>query len=272
MQATQEGLVPLKAWVKSALDLVIQVCMAEPGLEFVWVGDDAVDPLEQAQTLKSWSARGSRRARRQGRSWGSGGEGKAETGPQGLGKYNPYHDQAGRFTTADISVEPRGRTRSQRRPIGVQVASNGAVLPDDQVGRPGRDVSQIIEPEPPPLEPPEPPEAPNPAAPTGTVVDVVAPHGELPGVADKLGNARTMPASDDPASEAEAYMDRLTTGKTHERIKSELDQAGGRVIKLSDGTYITYRPPGVSGSDTLPTTASMDINGPQINSMNNGKI
>ena len=51
-QATQEGLVPLKAWVKSALDHVICVCMNEPGLESVWVGDDAVDPLEQAQTLQ----------------------------------------------------------------------------------------------------------------------------------------------------------------------------------------------------------------------------
>jgi Phage portal protein len=51
-QATQEGLVPLKAWVKDALDHVIQECMAEPSLEFVWVGDDAVDPLEQAQTLQ----------------------------------------------------------------------------------------------------------------------------------------------------------------------------------------------------------------------------
>jgi hypothetical protein len=26
--------------------------MNEPGLEFVWVGGDAVDPLEQAQTLQ----------------------------------------------------------------------------------------------------------------------------------------------------------------------------------------------------------------------------
>ena len=51
-QATQEGLVPLKAWVKNALDHVIQECMDEPGLEFVWVGDDAIDPLEQAQTLQ----------------------------------------------------------------------------------------------------------------------------------------------------------------------------------------------------------------------------
>jgi hypothetical protein len=59
-QATQEGLVPLKAWVKNALDHVICACMNEPSLEFVWVGDDAVDPLEQAQTLETWSARGSR--------------------------------------------------------------------------------------------------------------------------------------------------------------------------------------------------------------------
>jgi Phage portal protein len=51
-QATQEGLVPLKAWVKNALDHVICVCMNEPAIEFVWVGDDAIDPLEQAQTLQ----------------------------------------------------------------------------------------------------------------------------------------------------------------------------------------------------------------------------
>jgi hypothetical protein len=47
----QEGLVRLKAWVKSALDRAIQECMNQPALEFIWVGDDAVDPLQQAQTL-----------------------------------------------------------------------------------------------------------------------------------------------------------------------------------------------------------------------------
>jgi capsid protein len=31
---------------------VIRECMNEPGLEFVWVGDDAIDPREQAQTLQ----------------------------------------------------------------------------------------------------------------------------------------------------------------------------------------------------------------------------
>ena len=51
MQATQEGLVPLKAWIKGALDHVIQVYLAAPDLEFIWVGDDAIDPLQQAQTL-----------------------------------------------------------------------------------------------------------------------------------------------------------------------------------------------------------------------------
>jgi hypothetical protein len=35
MQATQEGLIPPKARIKNALDHAIQVCMNEPGLEFV---------------------------------------------------------------------------------------------------------------------------------------------------------------------------------------------------------------------------------------------
>jgi hypothetical protein len=50
-QAAQEGLVPLKAWVKTALDRVIVDCFGAPDLEFCWVGDDAVDPLQQAQTI-----------------------------------------------------------------------------------------------------------------------------------------------------------------------------------------------------------------------------
>jgi hypothetical protein len=37
--------------VKGALDQAIQVCLEQPDLEFIWVGDDAIDPLERAQTL-----------------------------------------------------------------------------------------------------------------------------------------------------------------------------------------------------------------------------
>ena len=33
-QAAQEGLAPLKAWVKTALDRVVKVCLKEPDLEF----------------------------------------------------------------------------------------------------------------------------------------------------------------------------------------------------------------------------------------------
>src|SRR6202453_2389874 len=97
MQATQEGLVPLKAWVKSALDSVVQVCLKQPDLEFVWVGDDAVDPLEQAQTLQILVSAGIKTVA----------EARADLGlaPEaakggGLGKFNPYHHPAnGQFTT-----------------------------------------------------------------------------------------------------------------------------------------------------------------------------
>jgi hypothetical protein len=51
LQATQEGLAPLKAWIKGALDEIIQTYLAESDLEIAWVGDDAVDPPQQAQTL-----------------------------------------------------------------------------------------------------------------------------------------------------------------------------------------------------------------------------
>ena len=37
--------------MKSALDEIVQVHLKQPDLEFIWVGDDAVDPLQQAQTL-----------------------------------------------------------------------------------------------------------------------------------------------------------------------------------------------------------------------------
>ena len=47
-QAAQEGLAPLKAWVKTALDRVAPVCLKQPGLKSFWIGDDATDPLQQA--------------------------------------------------------------------------------------------------------------------------------------------------------------------------------------------------------------------------------
>ena len=121
-QATQEGLVPLKAWVKSALDHVIRECMNEPGLEFVWVGDDAVDPLEQAQTLQILVGAGIKTREEARADLGLGptsGKGPAAgaAGPlvakRGathalLGKLNPHRDERGQFTTADGAVATEG--------------------------------------------------------------------------------------------------------------------------------------------------------------------
>ena len=134
-QATQEGLVPLKAWVKSALDHVIQDCMNEPGLEFVWVGDDAVDPLEQAQTLQILVGAGIKtreeaRADLGLRQASGGAPGKPQAN---LGKLNPHHDEQGRFTTADNAAGPAGSPTRKPRPTRVQVASSEAVRSDATV-------------------------------------------------------------------------------------------------------------------------------------------
>ena len=103
MQATQEGLVPLKAWIKGALDHVIQVYLNQPDLEFVWVGDDAIDPLQQAQTLNILVSAGIKTREEARADLGLAPEGgKAPAG--GLGKFNPYHDPSnGQFTTAEAA-------------------------------------------------------------------------------------------------------------------------------------------------------------------------
>jgi hypothetical protein len=98
-QAATEGLVPLKAWVKMALDRMIALCFRAPDLEFCWVGDDAVDPLEQAQTIAILVNAGVKTVA----------EARAELGlgqSKGVVKFNPYHDERGQFTDAEHAVEP----------------------------------------------------------------------------------------------------------------------------------------------------------------------
>ena len=154
LQATQEGLVPLKAWIKNALDHVIQSCMNEPGLEFVWVGDDAIDPLQQAQTLQHpGQRRASRRARRRGRSWGWGREARRARPPRWGSSIRITTSRGGsRRRTMRLPLwAPRRASRSQR---GVQVASNDAMMSDvaDDASSRAIEVAQIGEP-PPPIEP-----------------------------------------------------------------------------------------------------------------------
>ena len=103
---------PLKAWIKDALDHVIQVCLGEPDLEFAWVGDDAVDPLQQAQTLNP----GRRRIKTIGEARADLGLAAGRTSAPALGKYNPMlGDELGLFTDAAHAVELGGQARSRRR-------------------------------------------------------------------------------------------------------------------------------------------------------------
>ncbi len=129
MQATQEGLVPLKAWIKGALDHVIQVYLGEPDLEFIWIGDDAVDPLQQAQTLNILVGAGIKTVEEARADLGLAPEG-GKAGPA-VGKYNHYHDERGRFATADDAVEPGAQ--GAKPPTGLQVASRTDTRTDARV-------------------------------------------------------------------------------------------------------------------------------------------
>jgi len=100
-QAAQEGLVPLKAWVKMALDRVIAVSFNAPDLEFAWVGDDAVDPLQQAQTIALLVNAGIKTREEARTELGLNGP-----GPASVAKFNPYHDEIGQFTDEAHAVEP----------------------------------------------------------------------------------------------------------------------------------------------------------------------
>jgi hypothetical protein len=233
-QATQEGLVPLKAWVKNALDHVIQVCMNEPSLEFVWVGDDAIDPLEQAQTLQILVGAGIKTREEARADLGLGAGGGKAGAPAPLGKYNQHHDERGLFTTADGAVATVGSVARKPRATRVPVASNDAVMSDVGSGS-YASVAQI---EPPLAEPAKPFEPARPAetALTATVADAVAPNGGLPGVADKLGAPRAMPASDDPDSAARAFV-----------LKAYNGQKPSSLTPLGAGWRIYYVPPGGAG-------------------------
>ncbi len=53
LQATQEGLAPLKLWLKTLLNRAIWQYMGETSVEFAFDDEDEQDPLEQAQVLTS---------------------------------------------------------------------------------------------------------------------------------------------------------------------------------------------------------------------------
>ncbi len=182
----------------------------------------------------------------------------------------------GRFTSTDHAVGAGEGASNKPHPKRVQVAGPGAVMPE-VANSPTAEVAQIIEPEPPPEPPPvEPQENTRPAegpeaAPIGTVADAAAPNGELPGIAGKLGDPRTMSASDDPNLAARAYASKIQNGQTPVWVRPEAED-GGFVAKMPDGAFITFRPAGKASWRTPASTASVDINDARLSELNAGKV
>ncbi len=200
---------PLKAWVKNALDHVIQECTERAGPRIrvgrrrrnrsARAGPDAADPGRSPASTHASVARADLRACAGGAAarrlplqdrWSPSGSyaraiGQAQPAPRrARANSRQRTDAAG----------PVGSPARKPQPTRVQRASNDAMMSD--AGR--LDVAQIMEPEPPP---PELPEAPRPAesapgASTGTVAEAALRGGGLPGTPEPGTSARTMPASD----------------------------------------------------------------------------
>jgi hypothetical protein len=213
----------------------------------VWLGDDAVDPLEQAQTLQILVGAGIKTRKKARADLGlapaGGTPGKA---PTKLGKYNPHHDERGLFATADNAAGPVGSPARKPRPTGVQVTSNERVESNASRARTGVQVAQI---ETPFAEPAKPFESAHPAetAPTATVADAVAPNGGLPGVADKLG---------------------APVQCLHPTIPIRRHAPLSSRPTMEDGAYITFRPAAQASSKALASTASVGINDAKLKQLN----
>lgn len=52
--AEEEGLAPLKAWVKDVMDFLITHYLGAEGYEFVWIAEDSLDPQSQATILTEY--------------------------------------------------------------------------------------------------------------------------------------------------------------------------------------------------------------------------
>jgi filamentous hemagglutinin len=82
------------------------------------------------------------------------------------------------------------------------------------------------------------------------------------------GTPREMPATTNQNESAEDFARGFFDGqKPGDAIPTK---DGGWRAQTSDGTWVTYRPAGQASGKTLPTTASVDVNGPGVNLLNGG--
>jgi hypothetical protein len=143
----------MRAWIKDALDQVIQLYLGEADLEFAWAGDDVVDPLQQAQTLQILVAAGIKTKDEARADLGLAPLGEKGDGAAGLGKFNPYHDRRGLFTDAAGAVTTSlvaADAVSNRTPdkYSVNLADEdskyGGHVIKEHVGRSEQDLTQTI--------------------------------------------------------------------------------------------------------------------------------
>jgi hypothetical protein len=132
--AEEEGLAPILAWVKDLIDQIIAQEFDAPDLEFAWSAEPSIDPQAQEAILSSYTSKGiitinEARAALGRDPYPDAAANKPMTltggGYVGLGegaqapliaKDNPYHDERGRFTTAD------GAANSSSHPTNTQTA------------------------------------------------------------------------------------------------------------------------------------------------------
>ncbi len=136
----EEGLAPVLAWVKGLIDDILADEFAAPDLEFIWSADPSLDPQTQETILSSYTTKGiltineARAALGReplpeaaaNRAMALTGNGYVTLGDQAkpaghVANDNPYHDERGRFTTADGVGAASDRSSANGR---VRVAAN----------------------------------------------------------------------------------------------------------------------------------------------------
>jgi hypothetical protein len=144
----EEGLAPVLAWVKGLIDDILADEFSAPDLEFVWSADPSIDPQTQETILSSYTTKGILTINEARAALGREplanaaanqpmaltGNGYVALGDQAkpaghVTKYNPYHDEDGRFTTADGV----GAASDRSRDGGARVAQLDPRTPVQQV-------------------------------------------------------------------------------------------------------------------------------------------
>lgn len=99
-------------------------------------------------------------------------------------------------------------------------------------------------------------------------------QGVFPGKGE-IGQPREMPKSADPSKTADDFAQQYLGRKpTDEDFKRGSEMNGNNCqgcwrAQTADGTWVMYRPAGKAGRDTLPTTATVEINSKNIRTANN---